>query len=611
MLEPDRRQILLEDLQPPPGHTLDAAVATTFTLSLDAALIPALAFSSMRLNEETRDPVVLLESIKRISDRVDVFCQAGHVSIPKRRNDLYAFLEPMLHQVAPPAGGLFHPKLWFLRFVDADGERRHRLLVLSRNLTSDATWDVVVRLDSQAFSSVPIPGNRPLAELIRGLSATAIPPLSSERATRVASLGDDAERIEWELPSGTDSLEFHTTFSRELWTSPRVLAVSPFVDEAGLSLVRGNRETYLVSRPQQLDSLPVGARRGLHTFVINPAAGDRPHSVDEAAENISSDAETSETPLEPSGLTADLHAKFYVVEPQRANWTNCLVLFGSANATYNGLHRNVELLVGFHGHKKRVGVDAMLGALTGGKDGALEKFLDPYSPGDPPDEDPDEETLRALENWLRSVAAAAHQVKVHPDGAGLHRLELGSEHSYSHKPAWEVSVGLLTLPGKEQTLRSPGGLSVTFDGVGTPDISPYVTVRVSDPSGVSASTVLIAELVGDPADRFDQVLARQINTQEKFLRLLHLLLGLIDITTFVDAELTAPGSQWGDVTAQNAGGELELILNALAHAPESLAPIDDLVRRLASTDLGKAVLPEGFESLWHEVRQVLPKDGFR
>ena len=38
MLAPDDRSVLLDLLRPPPGSSLDVAVATTFTLDLEAAL---------------------------------------------------------------------------------------------------------------------------------------------------------------------------------------------------------------------------------------------------------------------------------------------------------------------------------------------------------------------------------------------------------------------------------------------------------------------------------------------------------------------------------------------------------------------------------------------
>ena len=60
MLAPEIRVALLEQLRPPVGYTLDAAVATTFTLDLSAALIPPLAFAAFSMSS-TPDPVAALE----------------------------------------------------------------------------------------------------------------------------------------------------------------------------------------------------------------------------------------------------------------------------------------------------------------------------------------------------------------------------------------------------------------------------------------------------------------------------------------------------------------------------------------------------------------------
>ena len=52
VLEPDGRALLLDALRPPPGHSLDHAVATTFTLDLETALTVPLAFAGFRFDEQ-------------------------------------------------------------------------------------------------------------------------------------------------------------------------------------------------------------------------------------------------------------------------------------------------------------------------------------------------------------------------------------------------------------------------------------------------------------------------------------------------------------------------------------------------------------------------------
>ena len=54
---------------------------------------------------------------------------------------LFSFLEEMVVQALPKnSTGAFHPKVWVLRYRRED-EAMLRVLVLSRNLTFDKSWD--------------------------------------------------------------------------------------------------------------------------------------------------------------------------------------------------------------------------------------------------------------------------------------------------------------------------------------------------------------------------------------------------------------------------------------------------------------------------------------
>ena len=79
MLAPDNRALLLDALRPPLGHSLDRAVATTFTLDLETALMVPLAFAGFRFDENP-DPIEIMEALRRMSERLDIFCQAGAIS---------------------------------------------------------------------------------------------------------------------------------------------------------------------------------------------------------------------------------------------------------------------------------------------------------------------------------------------------------------------------------------------------------------------------------------------------------------------------------------------------------------------------------------------------
>ena len=180
MLEPDGRSLLLDSLRAPEGYELDYAVATTFTLRLDTPLSVPLSFLPRRL-ADSGDPIALMEAVRSTADRIDVFHQAGMVSMPPSRSPIFSFLEPVLHAVRRPrAGHLFHPKLWLLRYTsEGSGDTWMRLLVPSRNLTSDRSWDLCLQLDGWIGSRVNTQ-NKPLVELIRALPGMSLTPLDQE-----------------------------------------------------------------------------------------------------------------------------------------------------------------------------------------------------------------------------------------------------------------------------------------------------------------------------------------------------------------------------------------------------------------------------------------------
>lgn len=138
MLDPDRRALYTDALRPPPGYRFERAVATTYSLDLQTLLtIPlhlALFSADGTLEELVEDGVALLEALRRTTDRVTVFAQSARLLAPRQPQVLFGLLEPTVIEVAPrSATGVFHPKLWAIRFRNrATDAERLRLLVLSR-----------------------------------------------------------------------------------------------------------------------------------------------------------------------------------------------------------------------------------------------------------------------------------------------------------------------------------------------------------------------------------------------------------------------------------------------------------------------------------------------
>jgi hypothetical protein len=577
MLPPDARTVLTDVLRPPPGTTLDRALALTYSLDLESALVVPLAFAGQVLRESS-DPVAVMEAVRGCADRVDVFCQAGQVTVPQRGSDLLAFLEPVVHLVGRPRPGrLFHPKLWALRFRDeTTGDVHARVLILSRNLTADrSSWDVCLRLDGLVGSDRK-PTNEPLATLINATLDLAVTPVDARRRRAITELVDDLRKTDWTHPEGVREIAFHVLGvpggTRPDFTGSRHLAVAPFCNAEGLAVTMPGGGGTVISCQEDLDRLPGGTLDGRTVFVINELAG----------------LPTGEDSQDQSIFTG-LHAKLYIIEFGH----HARVLLGSANATDAAFGGNVEILAELTGSKARLGIDALLSAERG-----FGAILEPYDRGAPEEENEDD---RALLNLLRDLAAVPLVGEITPDD-GVLSLRLTSE---APLPAGDSSVRvtaeLVTRRGEAVTLRPGSPANATFTGLAVVDVTPFVVLTARDHRDEALSTVVCATLVGDPAGRFDEVIARQVDTPEKFLRFLALLLGLAGDTSSLFGDGQGGSGTWGMAGGQ---GVLELLMRALVDRPEQLDDLARLVARLQSTEQGRTVLPPGFTELWQIVDGV-------
>ena len=165
-----------EILAPPAGYNLDFAVGTTYSLDLDALVGASLA---MGLSEETdsalmNNPVCLLEALRSTGDKVALFCEGGQIHMPGKVTPLYILLEKMVFSVKTAkqrgiaAYPSFHPKFWLIRYRKESGEKLYRVVILSRNLTFDRSWDVTYFMDGR-YEKKDTGKNEPLCDFLRYL----------------------------------------------------------------------------------------------------------------------------------------------------------------------------------------------------------------------------------------------------------------------------------------------------------------------------------------------------------------------------------------------------------------------------------------------------------
>ena len=285
MLAPTDRRLLLSVLAPPEGYTLDQAVGTTYTLDLLALLRVPLAATTLpwagAQGEPIENPFALLTALRRNASKVSLFCHAGATKIPARHVGLLTFLEEAVHPVSPPRSGVFHPKIWLLRFLaeDDDAPAVHRLVVLSRNLTFDRSWDVALSLDGEvADRQRGYSSNRPLSDFIGALprmAAAAGAALNDRARRRIELVADEVRRVVWELPEGFSEHRFHPIGhdGRPRWPIRdvrRLLVLSPFVGAPALARLRREvpEDLTLIGRFEELARLDPEVRATLDQIEV-------------------------------------------------------------------------------------------------------------------------------------------------------------------------------------------------------------------------------------------------------------------------------------------------------------------------------------------------------
>ena len=132
------------------------------------------------------------------------------------------------------------------------------MLVASRNLTFDASWDTVVRLDETADGAGA--DLDAVGDLFEGLLSTADGAISSDHEDRVASLSAALRAAIFALPQVWMASRPHPRpRAHRLAPADRRptgrLIISPFVSDDFFTSVRPAPVDELVSRPESLDLL--------------------------------------------------------------------------------------------------------------------------------------------------------------------------------------------------------------------------------------------------------------------------------------------------------------------------------------------------------------------
>lgn len=608
MLEPDTSVLLTDALRPPPGHEVDVAITTTYSLNLTAMLIAPMTFAFAAMDDATgvddRDPAQLLDAVQRFMGRTTVFCQAAGIHVPASHSRIHTFLEGSLHEVEPPGqNALFHPKLWAIRYRRPhDGELFHRVVVGSRNLTLDSSWDTALVLDEGPDGSIDA---APAGAAVEAAVGMVLDPLAEDRRDAILDLARTLRDVRLEAPepfTGGRLLPLGLDDAPAPWPFPdrprKVLAVSPFLSADTLTTIRASAgEATLLTRATAADLIGGSALRSWDVNVLDSA-------VDGTAEDASEVEDATGAGPAWSALLdlTGLHAKTVVID--RADGTS-EVITGSANLTSQAWSKNVEFDAVLVGPTRLCGVDAVLG--DGGKSIGLRTIMEPYTPAPVAVEDPALDTGYVLEEFHRDLARSVPRPRMDITRTGDDAVTVRLSLVLPAESPGETSIWPLTAPRLRRSLAEETSWELSLD-----EITPFLAVETTSGDGPARATrrcLLKVPLIGDVIDREQRALAAMLNSRDRVLRYLALLLGL-DEPSVIHAQESPAESLTSAIDGISAADHrrpahpivlFEPLVRAAGNDIDRILSVREQVEAVLALPQAEELIPQEFQQLWDTV----------
>lgn len=612
MLIPTNRLTLMDTMRPPAGFQLEAAMAVTFTLNLQALLAAPAAFAMAGLRDTAAEaggptPVELIHALRSNAHKLTVFNEAGQISLPPPSR-AFAFLERAIIPVTAPRGGIVHPKVWVLRY-GAAGEQsglRLRVLIASRNMTFDPSWDTVLRLDETSDSDGANLGE--VGEMFTGLLGAAVGNVEAEHEGRVHTLAEALGTARFQLPPGVDALRIHVFGQKEVaakqeaapfpHNAERSLVISPFLTDDFFTSLCPTTVSTLVSRQESLDSLKESTFGTIQKQYVFDDGGSS-ESIDPTDDDRDSE-EPGSPPLafaDPGRPLVGIHAKVYAFEAG----DRAFLYVGSSNATGAAFRNNVEILAELRGPVAELGIDRLCDG--DGDNPGLADLMHVYRRSPEPDGQPGD-SLAVLDRVRRHIAGQVIQGTVEETG------ETGQEWAVTYRCAQplgapdgvEIHCWPLTTPGNRRQVGTAEPFQLRFETT-LEALSGFLAFELTH-DGEEVRFVVPVTLVGVPEQRRRILLKALIGNAERFLRYLLALLyddspdiGLQQVTRIID------GAEFGGFGSISLA-VLEQLLGTMRRDPLKLAGLHPLVADLRSDD----ALPVGFAELWDAIYDVAIKE---
>ena len=424
-------------LMPPDGYKLDKAIGTTYSLDLEALTAVAICLG---LSEETdsklmQNPISMLNALQKVSDKIILFCEAGQIKAPLKPTALSILLEKMVVEVALPKDRqlgrypAFHPKTWVLSYVNKDGDKKYRFVVMSRNLTFDRSWDVSFSMDSSRMVRQK-KKTKPIINFLDFLSGsvsnnvkdagkkrTLIRNMQVELADVSFSLDSKEFGENFEiLPLGigknayqmSEDVLFSTDRNSADSTFHELVVMSPFLSESVIAdfniAERGlsDSKRTLITRRSELSKLKEMDTDNFTIYVLKDEIVD--------GEDAISDEMTDK-------MKQDIHAKIYI----RRKYADVDLYLGSMNASYSAINKNVEMMLWLGTKNKYLNGEKFLKDIFCGPADDVKNPFEKVTVMDAV-QDIDGDNKNALEQKIKELCRAKRKATITEDNYGKYKV---------------------------------------------------------------------------------------------------------------------------------------------------------------------------------------------
>lgn len=607
-----------EMLMPPVGYRLERAVGTTYSLDLDTltAVAISLGLIADTDSELMSNPISMLNALQKVSERIIIFCEAGQIKMPAKGNALYLMLEKMVVPVKLPYDTsinryqAFHPKTWLLQYVDAEGIKEYRYVIMSRNLTFDHSWDVACKLDGEitdGISQSSVPVIRFLDFLKKQIRKEFT---NSERQlSDIDVLKNDVKHVNFVtgdrdfssaeiLPLGIGNGSYDMAGSRLFKGNFHDLVImSPFLTGSVIEdfnqswkALTGCQRT-LITRRSELHKIKDGQASGFNVYVMKDDIVD--------GEDAISDGGVSEEVITPtkerSSVFAaeeinqankqDIHAKIYL---RRKHGTTDLYL-GSMNASFAAIHSNVEM---------------MLHLVT--KNGVLNgsRFLDDIM-GENPKKNPfeladlakvyepsEQEPRDKAEQMIKKICRIPAYASVASDGS-TYTLHVEFKAEISIEGA--MIRPLQTQGSKAHQLEK----IIDFTSLGLLQLSEFyiLTVTADD---CTLERIITIPTAGLPDRRNDEIIKSVIKDKKSFIEYVAFVLGDDYIQSYLENKLISSGDAYWD-NADAVPAVYEKMLRTSFTDPTRLKDLKRITSAIEEDD----IIPPEFRDMYRVFCETL------